>query len=450
VTAVVIDRLETRYAMSGDVHIAYRVIGDGPLDLVIVPGFVSHLEIMPENPGIRRLMERLTTFARVIPFDKRGTGMSDPVAGVPTLEERMDDVRAVMDAAGSERAALFGISEGAPMSILFAAMYPQRTVALVLSGGMARSTWAPDYPWATPAEALRESAREFLAPHWGTGEDAEIFAPSIAADPALREWWGRMERNAVTPSMMAQLIEMFLETDVRDVLPLVRAPTLVLHRRGDRVVNVGAGRWLAAQIAGARFVELPGSDHVAFAGDVDALAGEIEEFLTGARSTSIADRERVLATVMFTDVVGSTARAAALGDRRWRDALEAYYSAVRRQLELFRGREVKTIGDGVLACFDGPARAIRCAQAIAASAPDLGLEVRTGLHTGECELLGDDVGGIAVHIAARVTALAGSGEVLVSRTVKDLVAGSGITFTDRGTHALKGVPETWQLFGVDS
>jgi class 3 adenylate cyclase/alpha-beta hydrolase superfamily lysophospholipase len=441
---------EIGYAKSGDVHVAYRVLGEGPMDLVIVPGFVSHLEIMWENPGIRRFGERLGRIARVIVFDKRGTGMSDPVEGVPTLEDRMDDVRAVMDAAGCERAALMGFSEGAPMSILFAATYPERTIALALCGGMARSTWAPDYPWASPREALLESAAEFMAPYWGTGENAEIFAPSIAGDPGVREWWGRLQRISVSPAMMFKLVDMFLDIDVRDVLPLVQAPTLVLHRHGDRVVNVGAGRWLAEHIKGARFVELPGIDHVAWSGDVDAIVGEVEEFLTGTRGPSPEERERVLATVMFTDLVASTERAAALGDRRWRDLLESYYRVVRRQLERFRGREVKTIGDGFLACFDGPARAIRSAEQIVSEVRDVGLEVRAGLHTGECELIGDDVGGIAVHIGARVASLAAPGHVLVSSTVKDLVAGSGIEFADAGSHILKGVPGEWRLFTVTS
>jgi class 3 adenylate cyclase len=360
----------------------------------------------------------------------------------------MDDVRAVMDAAGSERAVLLGVSEGATMSILFAATHPERTEALVLYGGMARSTWAPDYPWATPADALLESAAEFTAPAWGSGENLEIFAPSLAEDVAARRWWGKLERMGASPAMMLQIFQTFLETDVRPALPLVRARTLVLHRRGDRVVSVHAGRWMAEQIRGARFVELPGIDHAVWAGDVDAVIGEIEEFLTGARAAEDEELDRVLATVMFVDVVGSTERAAALGDGRWRELLESYYAVVRRELARFRGREVKTVGDGVLATFDGPARGIRAARAINAGVGPLGIEVRAGLHTGECELMGDDVGGIAVHIGARVGALAAPGEVLVSSTVKDLVAGSGIEFTDRGIQNLKGVPGEWRLFAV--
>ena len=439
---------QIRYALSGDVHIAYEVIGEGPVDLVLVPGFVSHLEIDWDNPGIRRALERLSRFARVINFDKRGTGMSDPVGDVPTLEQRMDDVRAVMDAAGSERAVLMGMSEGAPMCILFAATYPARTAGLVLAGGMARSTWAPDYPWATTAEGLVEAATEFTAPAWGTGENAEIFVPSLAGVPHEREWWARLERNAVSPAMMTKFFLMFLEVDVRHVLPLVQAPTLVLHRRGDRVVNIGAGRYLAEHIPHARLVELVGHDHVPWVGDVDTVIGEVEEFITGARSISAEDVDRVLATVMFVDVVGSTERAVALGDARWRALLSQYHDAVRRELARHRGREVKTIGDGVLATFDGPARAVRAGHAIVVATRALGLEVRVGLHTGECEMVGDDVAGIAVHIGARVGSAAAPGEVLVSATVKDLVAGSGLEFDDRGTHTLRGVPGEFHLYAA--
>jgi pimeloyl-ACP methyl ester carboxylesterase/class 3 adenylate cyclase len=438
----------TRYAKSGDVSIAYQVVGDGAIDLVVVPGFVSHVEIAWENPSIVRLVDQLSRFARVIIFDKRGTGMSDPVEDVPTLEQRMDDVRAVMDAAGSQQAALLGFSEGGPMCILFAATYPERTRALVLSGAMARSTWAEDYPWATPAPALIESAREFTLPSWGTGDGIEVFAPSLADDPKVREWWGRMERVGASPSMVRKLFLMFLETDVREALPLVQAPTLVIHRHGDRVVNVGAGRYLAEHIQGARFLELPGQDHIGWGGNTESFAGEIEEFITGARAQPVEEFDRVLATVLFTDIVGSTEKTAELGDRRWREKLMDYYAMIRRELERFHGREVKTTGDGLFASFDGPARAIACAQSIVVGGKALGLELRTGLHTGECEVLGDDVGGIAVHTGARIMALAEPGEVLVSSTVKDLVAGSRIGFADRDTHTLKGVPGEWRLFAV--
>ena len=441
-------RPEVHYALSGDVHIAYTTVGSGPIDFVVVPGFISHLEIMWDNPAIVALCERITRFGRLILLDKRGTGMSDPVAGAPTLEQRMDDIRAVMDAAGSDRAALMGVSEGAPLCILFAAAFPQRCAALVLIGGLARSTWAPDYPWAATKEALMESAASFTLPGWGRGDNIEIFAPTLADDPAMVEWWGRIERLAATPGMVAQLFTMFLDIDVRDVLPLVQAPTLVLHRTGDRVVSVHAGRWLASRINGAKFVELPGRDHNPWAGDVDALAGEIEEFITGTRSMVPAEVDRVLATVLFIDIVASTERAAALGDRRWRELLQRYYSLVRDELSRHRGREVKTVGDGVLATFDGPARGIRAARAMVAAAAAIGLETRAGMHAGECEVMGDDIGGIAVHIGARVVALAAPGEVLVSSTVRDLVAGSGIGFTDRGVHALRGVPGEWRLFSA--
>jgi pimeloyl-ACP methyl ester carboxylesterase len=438
----------TQYAKSGDVSIAYQVVGDGPIDLVIVLGFATHLEIQWESPLLARFFERLGSFSRLIVFDKRGTGLSDPVAEVPTLEQRVDDVRAVMDAAGSEHAALFGISEGGPMSVLFAAAHPARATALVLYGAMGRTTEAPDYPWASPAEALRESAAEFIAPYWGQQPEGmvELFAPSLAGDPQVLEFTARMERSAASPAMVQKIFEMFLDVDVRAVLPTIRVPTLVLHRRGDRVVNRRAGRELAAQIPNAAYVELPGIDHLPWAGDSEAVLGEIEEFLTGTRSEP--EPERVLATVMFTDVVGSTARAAELGDTRWRELLAAHHAGMRRELTRFRGREVKTLGDGCLATFDGPARAIRCGRAITEAARTLGLDVRVGLHSGEVELMEDDIGGIAVHIASRVGALAAVGEVLVSSTVKDLVAGSGIRFVDRGERQLKGLSDEWRLFAA--
>ncbi len=437
---------KTRFARSGDLSIAYQVVGDGPIDLVYVPGFVSHVELNWELPVVVHIIERLASFSRVIMFDRRGSGLSDPVVGVPTLEERMDDVRAVMDAAGSERAALLGVSEGVPMSILFAASHPELTTGLVLYGGMARSTWALDYPWATPKEALLESSAE-MTPHLYDGAMIETMAPSLADDPRAREMYARFLRYSVTPAMLMQSYLMFLDIDVRAVLPTIDVPTLVLHRRGDQAVNRRGAEWMATQIPGAKYVELAGIDHALFAGDTDAVIDEIEEFLTGARRATEIDR--VLATVMFTDIVDSTKRAAAMGDRPWRDLLEACNDAIRRELTRFGGREIKTLGDGMLATFDGPARAIRCALAVTEAVKPLGIEVRVGLHTGEVELVGDDIAGIAVHIAARVGALAETSEVLVSGTVKDLVAGSGIAFSDRGEHALKGVPDTWRLFAVD-
>ena len=438
----------TQYAKSADASIAYQVVGDGPIDLVVVLGFATHLELQWESPPLARFFERISSFSRVIIFDKRGTGLSDPVTEVPTLEQRIDDVRAVMDAAGSERAALFGISEGGPMSVLFAATHPDRVTALVLHGAMGRTTEAPDYPWASPAEALRESAAEFIAPYWGQQAEGlvELFTPSFADDPEAVEFTARMERSAASPAMVQQIFEMFLDIDVRAILPTIHVPTLVLHRRGDRVVNRRAGKELAGQIPRARYVEVPGIDHLPWAGDSEALLGEIEEFLTGARS--FPEPDRVLATVMFTDIVASTERATELGDARWRELLSAHQAAVRRELTRFRGREVKTLGDGCLATFDGPARGIRCGRAIAEAVRSLGLEVRIGLHSGEVELIEEDVGGIAVHIAARVGALAAAGEVLVSSTVKDLVAGSGIRFVDRGAKHLKGISDEWRLFAA--
>jgi pimeloyl-ACP methyl ester carboxylesterase len=438
----------TRYAKSGDASIAYQVVGEGPIDVVLVLGFATHLELQWDSPPFARFFERISAFSRLIIFDKRGTGLSDPVTEAPTLEQRVDDVRAVMDAAGSERAALFGISEGGPMSVLFAATHPDRATALILHGAMGRTTEAPDYPWASPEEALRESAAEFIAPYWGQQAEGfvELFAPSFVEDPQTVDFFARMQRSAASPAMVQQIFEMFLDVDVRAILPTIQVPTLVLHRRGDRVVNRRAGEELAAQIRGARYVELPGIDHLPWAGDSEAVLGEIEEFLTGARS--VPEPDRVLATVMFTDIVGSTERAAELGDARWRELLSAHEAAVRRELARFRGREVKMLGDGCLATFDGPARAIRCARAIRDAAGAIGLEVRTGVHSGEIEVMGNDVGGIAVHIAARVGAIASAGDVLVSGTVKDLVAGSGIRFSDRGVQRLKGIPDEWRLFAV--
>lgn len=439
---------QTKYAKSGDASIAYQVVGDGPIDVVLVLGFATHLELQWDSPHFARFFERIGAFSRLIIFDKRGTGLSDPVAEVPTLEQRIDDVRAVMDAAGSERAALIGISEGGPMSVLFAAAHPDRVSALVLYGAMGRTTEAPDYPWASPAEALRESTAELIAPYWGQQAEGmiELFAPSFVDDPREMELVARMERSAASPAMVLQIFEMFLDIDVRAVLPTIHVPTLVLHRRLDRVVNRRAGEALAAQIPGARYVELSGIDHLPWAGDSDAVVGECEEFLTGVRS--VAEPDRVLATVMFTDIVGSTERAGELGDARWRNLLTAHHEAVRRELLRFRGREVKALGDGYLATFDGPARAIRCGRAIVEAAPSLGLEVRIGIHSGEVEVMEEDVGGIAVHIAARVGALAAAREVLVTSTVRDLVAGSGIRFTDRGATELKGIPDEWHLFAA--
>ncbi len=439
---------ETRYARSGDVGIAYQVIGEGEMDLVIAFPFVSHLDLLWENPALAHFIRRLGSFARVILFDRRGVGLSDPVEGAATLEERMDDVRAVMDAADSERAALFGMSEGATMCMLFAATYPDRCSALVLWGAMARSIAAPDYPWAPEREAVQEAQDELIAPLWGQGATIEIFSPSMAGDPRAREFQARFERQAASPMRVRQLLETFLDTDVREALPLIQTPTVVLHRLHDHAVNYRAARWLAEQIEGSRYVELEGEDHFPWVGDSNAALEAIEEFLTGVRPGPAP--ERVLATVLFTDIVDSTRLAGELGDRRWRDLLGEHQRLVREHLGRFEGREIKTTGDGFLAIFDGPTRAVECARAISADMPSLGIEVRAGLHTGEVELIGDDIGGIAVHVAARIAALADARTVLVSRTVRDLAAGSGIEFDSLGSYSLKGVSEEWDVYGVGS
>ncbi len=440
-------RPPVRYAKSGDVHIAFQVIGDGPFDLVYVPGFTSHIDLNWDPPAAH-VTERLSSFSRLIYFDKRGTGMSDPVADVPTLEDRMDDLLAVLDAAESEQAALFGFSEGGAMSLLFAATYPERTRALATWGAMARTTEAPDYPFAPSFEAYLESANELILPYMSEGILTEIYVPSGAHDPEIVAQVRNREQRGASPGMLQNLVFTYMAVDVRHIVENIHVPTLILHARGDRVVNVRNGRWLAERIPEARYVELPGIDHLVwFSDQADAVLDELEEFFTGTRP--VATPDRVLATVMFTDIVRSTERDAEVGDRRWRELLETHHKIVRDELQRFRGREVKTTGDGFLATFDGPARAIRCGSAIVEALDAVGLEVRIGIHAGEIELIGDDVAGIAVHIASRVGALAGAGEVLVSETVKGLVAGSGVTFSDRGSHELKGVPDTWRLFAVN-
>jgi pimeloyl-ACP methyl ester carboxylesterase len=439
---------DVEYARSGDVHIAYTVTGEGPLDLILVPAWASNIELYPEDPRAARLNERLGSFSRLIRFDKRGTGLSDRLGGSggsATLEERMDDLRAVMDAVGSERAALLGFWEGGPMSALFAATHPERVTALVLYGMMASYTSSPDHPWA-PTKEANDVAISTVEATWGRGVAVDRLAPSLAGDDAFRRWWARLERNSLSPGNAAQMYRLNTDIDVRAILGSIRTPTLVLHRRDDAMVPVDAGRYVASRIPGARFVELPGADHLAFVGNSDVFAGEVQAFLTGAPPPP--DPERVLTTVVFMDVVGSTERAVVLGDRQWHEVLDAYRVLVRRELERFRGREVDTAGDGFLATFDGPARAIQCALASRDAVRRLGIEIRCGLHTGEVELAGDHVAGIAVHIGARIINLAAPSEVVVSSTVKDLVIGSGIRFADRGRHALKGVPEQWQVFSV--
>lgn len=438
--------LDVDYAKSRGLNVAYSLFGDGPMDLVVVPGFVSHLEAALEQPAIERAMRRLARFARVISFDKPGTGLSDPIDGAQTLEQRVEDLTAVLDAVGVERAALFGISEGAPMSALFAATHSDRTRALVMYGSYARGSAGDDYPWA-PEWAQVEAAEEMIDAEWGRGALLDVYAPSAADDPEFLRWWSRYQRLAASPAMAKAVMRLAAEIDIRDVLPAISVPTLVLHRRDDLLWPVDGARFVADSIPGARLVELPGIDHFPFAGDVDPLLDEVEAFLTGTRPAPETDRK--LLTVMFTDIASSTDQLAELGDRRWRQLLERHDALTRRELEVHGGREVKTTGDGFLATFEGPARAIECAQAIVEALSGLGIEVRAGLHTGECEVVGDDVAGMAVHIGARIGALAHGGEVCVSGTVKDLVVGSGIEFASHGAHELKGVPGEWPIYQVE-
>ncbi len=442
------ERPETRYARSGDYSIAYQVVGEGDLDLVYVPGLASHVEVFWEEPAYSRFLHRLASFSRLILMDRLGTGLSDrlPPNQAATFEQRMDDIRAVMDAVGSDRAALLGWSEGAALCATFAATYPQRSTALVMYGGMPRLVRADDYPWGLPPDFIEEWIAN-VPFAWGQDEELiRLWAPSVADLAEPRRWFARFGRLAASPGAASALFTMVRDLDIREVLPAIRVPTLLVHRTDDTLMRVEHSRYMAERIPDAKLVELPGVDHLWWFGDQDAIVDEVEEFLTGARSAPETDR--VLATVMFTDIVASTERAAELGDRRWRELLATHEAVVRRELERHRGREVKMMGDGFLATFDGPARAIGCARAIADGVRPLGIEVRAGLHTGECEVMNGDVGGIAVHTGARVSAEAGPGEVLVSSTVKDLVAGSGIEFEDRGTHELKGVPGEWRLYAV--
>lgn len=438
---------ETRYAHSGSVSIAYQVAGDGKADLVFVPGWVSHIEYAWEEPSLAPFLERLASFSRLIFMDRRGTGLSDTVDHLPTLEGRMDDLRAVMDAAGSQRAFLFGISESGPMCSLFAATWPERSAGLVLCNTTARFMVAEDYSWGLS----QQRADRFLArcqTEWGTGVTATMFAPSKAGDQEFRRSWGRFERRAVSPGGIVKLLAMAMDTDVRQVLPSIRVPTLVIHRRGDPMTPAEGGRYLAEHISGARLMEVDGGDHFPWVGDTDSILDAVEQFVTGTRRAPQVDR--VLTTVLFVDIVDSTRHLSERGDRAWRDLLDRFYDVLRREIDRFKGRETNTTGDGLLATFDGPARGIRCASAMSAEVRRLGIEIRAGLHTGECELVGDSLAGIAVHIGARVAAKATSGEILVSSTVKDLVAGSGIRFTDRGVHELKGVPGEWRLYAADT
>ena len=436
----------TEYAKSGDVNIAYQVVGDGPIDVLLVPGWVSHVELVWEVPTYARFLKRIASFSRLIILDRRGTGLSDPVDRLPTLEERMDDVNAVMDAARSERAVLFGISEGGPMCILFAATYPKKVSSLVLFGTFARYQYSPDYPIGRDPATSQEFL-DYVESRWGQGISAKLFAPSMARDETFLRAWGRLERTGLSPGRVKQMLQILLESDVRHVLPSITVPTLVLGRSGDRVTPVEWVRYISAHIPGSKLVELTGEDHFPWV-DPDPLLDEVEEFLTGTRHTP--DFDRVLTTVLFTDVVGATKRAAEIGDRKWRELLEQHHTLVRREVERYRGKEIDNAGDGFFVTFDGPGRAIACACAIRDSLAQLGLAIRAGLHTGECELIGDKVGGIAVHIGARIEAIAEAGQILVSGTVKDLVVGSDLAFVDHGVKELKGIPGEWHIHGVES
>jgi class 3 adenylate cyclase len=437
---------ETRYARSGDTHIAYQVSGDGPIDLLWVPTWIWQVEHVWDQPFVARMFRQMQSFARLITFDRRGTGLSDPVVGAPTLEEQMDDVVAVMDAVGSERAAVMAMLEAGAMACMFAATHPERTRALVLYQAMPRMSKAPDYDWPLSREE-REASVETLRANWGTGTWVLGLSADMEKDRPLQAWASRLERLAASPGTATALFKMNSEVDVRPVLPSIQAPTLVLDRPMDSWIDSRHARYLVEHIQGARLVEVPGDQTLPFGPGQDELVGEVQEFLTGARHAP--DPERILATVMFSDIVDSTRRAAEMGDRNWRGLLESINGSIEQQLDRHRGRAVKNLGDGLLATFDGPARAIRCATAIRdAARSSFGLEVRSGLHTGEIELMGRDVGGLAVHIGARVGAVAGPGEVLVSNTVKDLVVGSGIEFEDRGERELKGVPGSWRLWAV--
>jgi class 3 adenylate cyclase len=436
---------ETKYAKSGDVSIAYQVVGNGPIDLIYVMGWVSNIEFFWEEPTMSHFLNRLASFSRLILFDKRGTGLSDKVSQLPTLEQRMDDVRSVMDAVGSEKAALLGVSEGGPMSALFAATYPERTSALIMYGSYAARIWSPDYPWApTPEE--RQEFYDMIKKGWGGVTDLDILAPGMINDARFRQWWAAYLRRSASPADALALAQMNTQVDIRNILAAIHTPTLIIHRTGDMDANVGGSRYMSARIQGAQYVELPGNDHLPWVGNAQEILNEIEIFLTG--ELHIQEAERILATILFTDMVGSTQMATSLGDERWRYLLNRHHEMVRKELTKYRGQEIETTGDGFLATFDGPARAIRCACAIRDVLAQAGITIRAGLHTGECELMGHNIGGIAVHLCSRVMSKAGNGEVLITQTVRDLVAGSGIKFESRGKHSLKGITGEWELFLV--
>jgi class 3 adenylate cyclase/pimeloyl-ACP methyl ester carboxylesterase len=437
---------ETKYAMSGDVSIAYQVVGNGPMDLIYVMGWVSNVEMFWDDPSMSHFLTHLASFSRLILFDKRGTGLSDKVSQLPTLEQRMDDVRAVMDTVGSQKAALFGVSEGGPMCALFAATYPERTTALIMYGAYAKRIWSPDYPWA-PTPEQREKFYEVLRKGWGGVTDLDMLAPSMMNDARFKQWWATYLRRSASPADALALAQMNTQVDIRNILHSIHTPTLILHRTGDMDSDVRGSRYMSEQIAGAKFVELHGNDHIPWVGDSQKILNEIELFLTG--ELHVHGGERILATILFTDIVGSTQLAASLGDERWHHLLTQHHAIVRKELTKYRGHEIETTGDGFLATFDGPARAIRCGCAIRDALKQSGIAIRAGIHTGECELIDDkNIGGIAVHLCSRVMSKAADGEVWITQTVKDLVAGSGIKFETRGKYALKGITGEWELFEV--
>ena len=437
---------ETKYAMSGDVSIAYQVVGDGPIDLIYVMGWVSNVEMFWDDPSMSHFLTHLASFSRLILFDKRGTGLSDKVSQLPTLEQRMDDVRAVMDTVGSRKAALFGVSEGGPMCALFAATYPERTTALIMYGAYAKRIWSPDYPWA-PTPEQREKFYQVLRKEWGGVTDLDMLAPSMMNDARFKQWWATYLRRSASPADALALAQMNTQVDIRNILHAIHTPTLILHRTGDMDSDVRGSRYMSEKIAGAKYVELPGNDHIPWVGDCEKILNEIELFLTG--ELQVHEGERILATILFTDIVGSTQLAASLGDERWHRLLTQHHAIVRKQLTKYRGHEIETTGDGFLATFDGPARAIRCACAIRDALKQSGIAIRAGIHTGECELIDDkNIGGIAVHLCSRVMSKAADGEVWITQTVKDLVAGSGIKFETRGKYSLKGITGEWELFEV--
>lgn len=436
---------ETHYTLSDGVNIAYQVVGDGPIDLVLVPGWVSNIEIFWEEPRMNRFLRGLAGFARLVLFDKRGTGLSDRVTDTPTLEERMSDVRAVMDAVGSERAALVGYSEGGPMSALFAATWPKRTIGLVMIGSYARRSRAPDYPFGPEPEA-HEKFIESLATSWPSDILLDIRAPSVVGDERFTRWWTRYLRMSASPGAAVAMTRANNDIDIRHVLPTIQVPTLVIHAKGDRTCEIGMGRHLADNIPGAKLIEIESDDHLPWLVGAEEILQAVQEFLTGSRPKTASDR--VLSTIMFTDIVGSTQIAADRGDRAWGDLRETHNALVRQELAAYSGKEINTTGDGFVMAFDGPARAVRCAEALNDAVSGIGVDIRAGIHTGECEVTNGEFSGLALHIAARIANMAPAREIIVSRTVKDLVAGSGLAFEDFGVHALKGVPDDWQLYRV--